>query len=149
VNKKGKIGTAVAAVVLLWGGFAYDVSRPADGKAYRRTILQVAEAAHDAAQTGRLTGEQQLADQVTTPFARTAFGDAAKALAGAEQKFAAEGPPDSASAELRDQLAPLLSTAVQVLGDTAEAGDDDTLRDGVHRLDSLAERLEEFITAHG
>jgi hypothetical protein len=49
---------AVAAVVLLWAGFAYTVTRPADAKDYLRTALQVAESAHDAAVTGSLTARQ-------------------------------------------------------------------------------------------
>ena len=54
----GRLGKAVAvvtALVLLWAGFAYTVSRPARASDYRRTVLQVAEAAHDAARTGWLT----------------------------------------------------------------------------------------------
>jgi hypothetical protein len=134
--------------VLLWAGFAYDVSRPADGKRYQRTMLQVAEAAHDADQTGRLTGEQQLAGQVTAAFAVTSYDDATKALAGAQQKFAGEGPPDDRSAALRDRLSPLLSASVIALGDTAQARDDDTRRDGVRRLDALAGELSAFVSAY-
>jgi hypothetical protein len=146
-SRIGRLTVAGAALTLLWAGFAYDVSRPDDFRSYRRTLLQVAESAHDAAQTGRLVAEQQLAGRVTGGFARTAFDDAAKALAGAQQKFAGEGPPDAESRALRDRLSPLLAAEVVTLGDTAEAADDRRLRSGADALGSLAQRLDDFITA--
>src|SRR3954470_14214881 len=105
MSTRTRLAVAVTAVALLWAGFAYTVSRPADYQSYQRTVLQVAESAHDATQTGRLAAEQQLAGRVTTVFARTAFDDASQALAGAQQKFALQGPPDARSVVLRDQLA--------------------------------------------
>ncbi|WP_412741446.1 hypothetical protein [Krasilnikovia sp. MM14-A1004] len=138
-------GVAVAA---MWLGVAYQVARPTDPSKYLRTVLQVAGSAHDATETGRLIGRQELAGNLTGPFATTAFDEATAALAGAQKKFAAQGPPDSASADLRDQLSPLLARSVVALGDTAEAADDSALRDGVARLDELADRLDDFITAH-
>ena len=139
---------AMTAVALLWAGLAYNLSRPADYQAYHRSVLQVAESAHDATQSGRLIAEQQLAGRVTTAFARTAFDDAGQALAGAQKKFAAQGPPDSRSAALRDRLGPLLAAAVTALGDTSQANDDSTLRTGAAELDALAQQLDDFITAH-
>jgi hypothetical protein len=108
--------------------------------------VQAAESAHDAAQTAVLVGELELAGKVTGLFATAAFDDAAKGLAGAEQKFASQGPPDSASAARRDELDPLLSAAVTVLGDT-EATDDNRLRGDVGRLKDVAARLDDFVEA--
>jgi hypothetical protein len=142
------VAVAGGAVLALWAGFAYNVSKPDDYRAYERTMVQVAGSAHDATQTGRLTGEQELAGKVTSPFARTSFDDATKALAGAQQKFASQGPPDDRSAALRDRLSPLLAAAVVALGDTAEAPDDAALRDGVRRLDQLAGGFDDFLTAY-
>ncbi|MCY1141608.1 hypothetical protein OWR29_26725 [Actinoplanes sp. Pm04-4] len=148
MSTRTRTAVAVTAVVLLWAGFAYNMSRPADYPAYKRTMLQVAASAHDATQTGRLTAQQKWADRITTAFARTAFDEAGQALAGAQKKFAAQGPPDPRSAALRDALAPLLAQAVTTLGDTAEASDDGTLRAGAAHLDTLAQHLDDFITAH-
>lgn len=139
---------AIAAIGLLWAGFAYTVSRPTDARAYARTMVQVAESAHDSAQTGRLTAEQKLRGQVTSLFAEAAFDDATKGLAGAQKSFAAEAPPDAASATLRDQLSPLLAAEVTALGDTTQADGDAALRSGIARLDTLAQRLDDFITAN-
>jgi hypothetical protein len=148
MSMRRETAIAAAAVAVLWAGFAWNVSRPPGERGYHRTLLQVAETAHDAAQTGRLTGEQELAGNVTGRFARTSFDDALRALAGAQKKFSGQGPPDDASAARRDELAPLLSGAVLALGDTAGAADDESLRAGVHRLDELAGRLDDFITAN-
>jgi hypothetical protein len=148
MNRRGRIAVAGAAVVLLWAGLAYNVSRPVEPGAYRRTLLQVAASAHDATSTGKLIAEQVLDGRVTSPFATAAFGDAGKALAGAQKKFAGQPPPDDASAGLRDQLAPLLAAATPALGDTARATEDVALRSGADKLGSIAERLDDFITAN-
>jgi hypothetical protein len=148
MSRTGRIAVAIAAIGLLWAGFTYTVSRPADAVAYARTMVQVAESAHDSARTGRLTAEQKLGGRVTSPFAQAAFDDAAKGLAGAQKKFAAEAPPDAASARLRDQLSPLLAAEVTALGDTTRADGDAALRAGMARLDALAQHLDDFITAN-
>jgi hypothetical protein len=140
---------AAVAVVGLWAGFAYDVSRPVDPARYRRVLLQAAESAHDAAQTAALIGGLEISGKVTGPFAATAFDDTAKGLAGAQQKFAAEGPPDTESAARRDRLNVLLSAAVTALGDTAEAEEDSDLRSGVARLGDVANQLDDFVEELG
>jgi hypothetical protein len=139
---------AGTAVIIMWLGLAYDLSRPVEPRAYLRTLVQAAASAHDAAQTGRLIGEQELAGRITGAFAAVAFDDAEKALAGAQKKFAGEAPPDRRSTALRDQLGPLLGQAVTALGDTARSSGDRQLRDGVARLGDLAARLDDFITAN-
>ena len=148
VNRRARVVVAGAAVLVLWAGFAYNVTKPDDYRAYERTMVQVAGSAHDAAQTGRLTGEQELAGNLTMVFARTSFDDASRALAGAQHKFAGQGPPDDRSVALRDRLGPLLAALVVALGDTAEAPDDATLRAGVRRLTELAGELDDFLSAY-
>ncbi|MEU4217922.1 hypothetical protein [Actinoplanes sp. NPDC026623] len=136
---------AVVSVVLLWAGFAYQVSRPADAREYLRTAMQVAESAHDAAVTGALIGRRQLEDQVFGAFAVTAYGDAAKGLAGAAGKIAGPVPPDAASARLRDRLLALLQAATRELGDAAAARTDPALRAAVAGLDAVGVRLAALI----
>jgi hypothetical protein len=147
VSTNRRIAVAVAAVAVFWAGLAFNLSRPADDRAYQRTMLQVAESAHDAAQTARLVAQEQLAGRVNSAFASAAFGDAAKGLAGAQQKFAGEGPPDTAAAALRDRLSPLLQAAVIALSDASEATGDSQLKGASDRLDVLAKQLRGFITA--
>lgn len=145
--RHSRAAIAGSAVALFWAGLAYDLTRPADYRAYHRTILQVAATAHDAAETGRLTGELLLSGRATEPYARAAFDDATRALAGAQRKFASQPPPDERSGRLRDQVSPLLAREVTALGDTAGATGDTDLKDGVRRLRDLAGQLDAFVTA--
>jgi hypothetical protein len=147
MRRFGKITFAVAPV-LLWAGLAYVVTAPTSESDYHRTVVQVAEAAHDAARTGAMTGRQILAGQVFRPFATAAFDDSIKAMAGAQKQFAGEPPPpDERSRRWRDQLATLLLPAVMWLNDAAAAADDAALRASVERLDPLADQLHDFIEA--
>jgi hypothetical protein len=148
VRRSGKISLVLAAVVLLWAGLAYDLTRPSDRRDYHRTVVQVAEAAHDGVRTGWLVGRQRLAGQVFGTFGDAAFGDATDAVAGASRQFAQAAPPDGQSARLGDQLRPLLQDAVRLLADAARATDDNDLRAAVDGLGPLAERLDAFIEAN-
>ncbi|MEV6350086.1 hypothetical protein [Actinoplanes sp. NPDC051851] len=140
---------ATVAVVLSWAGVAYDVSRPTDYRRYVRTMVQVAESGHDAAQTGRLIAQQQVDGRITAAFGTAAYDDAAKGLAGAQKKFAGEGLPDERSQRLRDELSPLLTGTVVALGDTVEASDDRAREAGSAKLGEFASSLEDFIEAYG
>jgi hypothetical protein len=145
VRRSGKMVVVASALVVLWAGFAYTVSRPTRPDGYRRVVVQVAETAHDAARTGWLAGRQELAGQVVAPFAATAFDDATRAAAGASKQFAEEAPPDEESRRLRDELGPLVLGVVVRLADAAQAADDAGLRSAVDDLGSLAERLQEYV----
>jgi len=148
VRRFGKASIILAAVLLLWAGFAYDVTRPADRRDYHRTAVQVAESAHDGVRTGWLIGREQLADRVFGTFVTSTFDDAEKAVAGASKQFASEAPPDEASTRLRDQLNPLLRDAARLLGDASEAADDNALRQAVDELGKLADQLDAFVEAN-
>jgi hypothetical protein len=124
------------------------VTRPADAKAYHRTAVQVAESLHDGVRTGWLVGRAELDGRVFGAYTQAAFGDASDAVAGASKQFAAEAPPDPASARLRDQLTPLVTEAPRALADAQEAGDDAQLRRAVAALGRLADRLDDFIEAN-
>jgi hypothetical protein len=149
VRRFGRLSLILAAIGLLWAGFAYTVSRPTTPADYRRTLLQVAEATHDAARTGWLTGREQLAGRSTAPFTATGFDDATRAAAGASRQFAEEAPPDAATRKLRDQVSPLVSEVVNRLADAsaADATPEGTalLREAVDRLDKAAGDLEPVI----
>ncbi len=143
-----KLTIVLVALGLLWGEVAYSCSRPPDSEDYHRTVVQVADSAHNATRTGWLTGRQKLAGQVFDTFASAAFDDATKALAGASKQFAEQGPPDERSAALRDELSPLVEDAVRWLGSAAQAQDDEALRTAVEALGALADRVEAFIEAN-
>src|SRR6266511_267462 len=59
-----KLTIVLVALGLLWGEVAYSCSRPPDSEDYHRTVVQVADSAHNATRTGWLTGRQKLGGQV-------------------------------------------------------------------------------------
>src|SRR5690349_2421351 len=136
VRRSAKIPVVLAALALFWAGYAYNSSRPADARAYHRTALQVAEAAHDAVRGAWLTGRLQLRDRLISPYRTAAFDEAETTLAGASKQFAEMAPPDDASRRLRDTLSPLVRDAQARLADAAEASDDGTLQAAVDALGS-------------
>lgn len=131
----------MSAVLLLWAGFAWSVTRPPDPSDYRRTAVQVAGAAHDAAVTGSLIADQQLDGDVVAPFAVTAYEDATRTLAGAVRSFTDEPPPDRSSTALRDRLLPLLADAVRALHDAARASGREELTAARTALVDVGDRL--------
>src|SRR6266542_3265024 len=79
-----KLTIVLVALGLLWGEVAYSCSRPPDSEDYHRTVVQVADSAHNATRTGWLTGRQKLAGQVFDTFAIGAFVDIGDIVANAE-----------------------------------------------------------------
>jgi hypothetical protein len=139
---------AVVAVLLLWAGLAYQLSRPQDASGYLRTALQVAASAHDAAATGALVGRQQLDGHLTDAFATTAYDDTLRAVSGAQKKLAAALPPDDPSTSLRDRLAPLVQATAWDLSKAATASDEEALRDAVDALDDTTQQLNDLMEEH-
>jgi hypothetical protein len=149
VRTSRKIAVVATVAVLFWAGLAVELSRPEDFRAYHRTLLQVAQGAHDAAQTAKLTAQLEAGDRAGSAFTQAAFDDAAKALAGVQKQFAGQAPPDDRGARLRDRLAPLLARETTLLGDVMRAEDDAALRTGAQKLEVLAGQLNDFITGAG
>jgi hypothetical protein len=136
------------AVLALWAGLAWTVSRPDRFADYSRTVGQVAASTRDGARTGWLVGREQLAGRLTASFAAAAYDDAGGAVAGAQYQFAGAIPPDGRAVSMRDQLSPLLGDAVAALADVAGAPDRAALAAAVDRLDTVADRLDAFIEGH-
>jgi hypothetical protein len=151
VSRARLLVTVAAFAAAVWGLLVFAVVKPVSPTDFRRNVLQVATSAYDASRTGWLAGRQVLAGQLFSPFAQTAFDDAAKTLSGATKQFGSESPPTAASRQLRDALAPLLDSAVRKLGDASSAsedGDDAALRRAVDDLDRVAGQLDDFIEVH-
>ena len=143
-----RLAIVAVAVLLLWAGFAVSVTAPPDRSDYRRTALQVAASAHDAAGTGALIAHQQLDGDVFGTFADAAYDDATRTLSGAATRLTGEPPPDDASAALRDGLLPLVQEAVRALGDAARATSRTALRAALGVLEDVAARLADLIEAN-
>jgi hypothetical protein len=144
---RGRMWIAATALVLLWAGFAYDLSRPPDGSDYHRTVLQVTRTAHDAAATGALIGRQQLDGRVFGPFAVSAYRDATRAMGSARRRLTEQAPPDGASMAQRDRIAPIMGAAADHLGDAASARDDARLRAAVDDLEHDVRQLATLLRA--
>jgi hypothetical protein len=148
MTRRIRLSIVLAAVLALWAGFAWTVSRPDDFADYSRTVGQVAGATHDAARTAWLTGQQELNGRVTAAFASTSYDDAGRILAGARTQFARAVPPDDRSVSLRDQLGPLIAETERSFGDAAGAADRTALTAAVDRLEAVSRQLEDFIEGH-
>ncbi|MCW3819313.1 hypothetical protein ONA91_33215 [Micromonospora sp. DR5-3] len=136
---------AATALLGLWAGLAYQVSQPPAASGYARTVLQVAASAHDAATTGVLVARQQLRDHLTDAYTTTAYDDAVRAVAGAQQKLATAVAPDDASAALRDRLVPLVQDTVRDLSDAAAARDETTLGHAIDALGRTSRQLNDLV----
>jgi len=85
-----RLTIALAGVLALWAGFAVRVSAPPDRSDYRRTAVQAAESAHDAAGTGALVARTQLDGHAFGTFIATAYDDAARTIAPTRLRFATD-----------------------------------------------------------
>jgi hypothetical protein len=140
---------ALGAVLALWAGFAATVTAPPDRSDYRRTAVQAAESARDAAGTGALVARTQLDGDVFGTFVDTAYDDAAGTVAGAAKQIAEQLPPDDASAQLRDEVLPLVQEAVRALGDASRAATAGALRSALAALDDVAGKLADIVDRYG
>jgi hypothetical protein len=141
--------TLVAVVALLWGGMGYLATRPADFHDYRTMTVSAAQSAYGAVATARLTAGARADDKVTEQYVLASLADARDGLAGAAKNFAAEGPPDERSQQLRDQLGPLLGEAKAALDRIEEAdGTAAKLRTAADDAGAVADGLRQFIAVH-
>ena len=144
-----RLTIALAGVLALWAGFAVRVSAPPDRSDYRRTAVQAAGSAHDAAGTGALVARTQLDGHAFGTFIATAYDDAARTLSGAAKQIAEQAPPDDASARLRDEVLPLVQEAVRALGDASRASTEGALRAALAALDDVAGKLGDIVDQYG
>jgi hypothetical protein len=140
---------SLGAVLALWAGFAATVTGPPDRSDYRRTAVQAAGSARDAAGPGALVARTQLDGDAFGTFADTAYEDATRTLAGAAKQIAEQTPPDDASAQLRDKVLPLVQEAVRALGDASRAANETALRSALAALDDVADRLADIVDEYG
>jgi hypothetical protein len=140
---------ALGAVLALWVGFAVTVTAPPDRSDYRRTAVQAAESARDAAGTGALVAQTQLDGDAFGTFVGTAYDDATRTVAGAAKQIAGQPPPDDASAQLRDEVLPLVQEAVHALGDASRATSMATLRAALAALNDVAGKLADIVDKYG
>ena len=133
---------AAGVLLLLLAGLGYCAVAPTSADAFRQAAVETAQAAHDAVRTADLTGAAVAEHRATGPYAAVLLDSSTRSLASAVRTFAEEPPPDRAATALRDELLPLLTEAVRLVGDAAAAPGH---RDG---LAPLADTLHQFIQRH-
>jgi hypothetical protein len=139
----------VVVLVLVWFGFSS--TQPPDFHQYRTTANQAAEAAHDAVRTTALTVGALLEHRVTGPYAAVVVDEAVTSVTGATQQLAQLPPPDADTAAMRAELTPLLGDTARELGDVSHALEDgatDKIRSSAANLQSLGDRLDQYLGKH-
>jgi hypothetical protein len=121
---------------------------PVDRSDYHDAALNSAGGSLSAVQVVDQLCWAQLHHQTVRPYVRTMLADAREAAATAQQDLGRLDVPDSESARLRDELAPLLERATAAVGTAGLAlagGDRQTIRDAQRGLEDVAGALETFI----
>jgi hypothetical protein len=139
------------ALVVLWAVVGYLLTKPTDFHDYRKAAVQSAESGYNAVSTAEITVRAQLDDKVTGPFSKTTLDWASSAVAGAWKQFAGVAPVDEATTAMRDELGPILLSAVRVLGDLTKAEDSGSPAATAHALGQLgpvADQLSGFLEQH-
>src|SRR5690349_18498868 len=148
--RKGRWVAAGVVLVLVWAALAY-CAGPPSGHGYRRTAVQVAQAALDAVRTAALAGDADLDGKLLDPYQSVVLDDALGAVAGAQSQLAAESPPDADTRRMRDQLVPLLTDATRQLVDlvlTLAGGDQASARARTGDLHHLGDQLDDFVARY-
>jgi len=136
--------------VAVWAVLGYFLTRPPDFHDYRKAAVQAADSGYNALATAQLTVRAQLDGQVTGRFADGTLQRGSDALAGAWKQFSAATPVDAVSVGIRDELGPLLLSAVTVLGNlrlAEDAGAGQTAQ-ALAALDPVAGQLSDFVERH-
>lgn len=130
---------AAVLVVAVLGYGAYASIRPPDRHEYRTTAVQAAQSAHDALRTAYLAGVALRDGRATGPYVTVLVDGGTRRTTQTTAKLAELPPPDEDMRVLRDELEPLLTEALQRLGDTTAHPTD------VDALPPLADRLSDVL----
>ncbi|WP_327010160.1 hypothetical protein OHA72_24705 [Dactylosporangium sp. NBC_01737] len=129
---------AVALLAALGYG-AYASTQPPDRHEFRITAVEAAQSAHDALQTAYLAGVALRDGRATALYVTVLLDGGTRRTTKTVATLAELPPPDEEMRTLRDELAPLLTEAVQRLGDAAADPTD------IDALPPLTERLANFL----
>ncbi|MEU0878346.1 hypothetical protein ABZ345_07075 [Lentzea sp. NPDC005914] len=112
------MGAVLLAVVLIgvW---------PLTTGQYRSTVETSVQDAVSSVGTARLAGQTALRGKAFPPYESTVVEDARKAVVTATSDIASLEVPDQDSAQLRDEVLPLLQDSVRLIGDLGAGLDDD------------------------
>jgi hypothetical protein len=138
-------GVAVWAAVVVWSTW------PTNQAGYLENATSAAQDALSAAGTTLLVARADQRGDLVPPYTATTLDESREAAATATQLVLTEAVPDQASAELREQVVPLLvaaSDAITQLQSAVEDGDEAGVRAASATLLPIRDRLEEFVQEH-
>ena len=142
--------TAVLAVALAACVQPVGPARTFDS--YEHQAKHTAETALSVVQTGRLGAQSARRDDTFAPYLAVLVSDAENTASGAQTTFDSVQPPNGKSDNLRDDLDPLLTRAVDALSQAriaARRADFDEVAKQGPNLAKSARELDRFVKAHG
>ena len=118
---------------------------------YERKASDTASTALSAVQTGRLGAQTAKHDDTFAPYLAVLVSEAEDEASSAQTTFDSVQPPNDESDNLRDDLDPLLTRAVDALSQAriaARRADFDEVAEQEPKLAQSARELDRFIEAH-
>jgi hypothetical protein len=119
---------------------------------YEHKAKHTAETALSAVQTGRLGAQSARRDDTFAPYLAVLVSDAENSASGAQTTFDSVQPPNDKSDNLRNDLDPLLTRAVDALSQAriaARRADFNEVAEQEPKLAKSARKLDRFVKAHG
>jgi hypothetical protein len=119
---------------------------------YEHKAKHTAEMALSAVQTGRLGAQSARRDDTFAPYLAVLVSDAENEASSAQTTFDSVQPPNDKSDKLRDDLDPLLTSAVDALSQAriaARRADFTKVSKQEPKLARSARELNRFVEAHG
>lgn len=137
------MAAVVGAIVLVGVGLlGYASAQPPGYHTFRTTAVEAASSAHDALHTASLVLAAEAKGKTIPPYVSVVLDECRTSLASGVASFADLQPIDVRTTAMRDQLSPLLSKAVIVLGDASRDPAKAT------ELDPVADQLSDFLDQH-
>jgi len=119
---------------------------------YEGKAVTSAEAAQSAVATVQLVASTAAAGKAFGPYTVVAVGEQEEGLSAVEGTFASIQPPDRRADAVRDELGPILTSAVDHVADVriaARRGDLEDLDRVAAPLQADAAALDAFVARHG
>ena len=146
-----RLVAAAAAVGIALAACVQPVGPARTSDSYEHKAKHTAETALSAVQTGRLGAQAAKRDDTFAPYLAVLVSEAEDEASSAQTTFDSVQPPNDKSDNLRDNLDPLLTRAVDALSQAriaARRADFDEVAKQEPKLAKSARELDRFVEAH-
>ena len=147
-NRKVVVALAVSALAVLVSACVQPVGPARTFDSYQHKAKDTAETTLSSVQTGRLGAQTARRDDAFAPYLAVLLSNAEDEASGAQTTFDSVQPPNDRSDNLRDDLDPLLTRAVDALSQAriaARRADFDELAKQARPLARSARALNRFL----